>query len=108
MAWQSLFRLVGPLDWQREDWRDARRHTYEHCKEGTKFADSLLFKPPRREKTPVEEEIESLEQALGEILKVDHTPEAVSALRGEIAKLRQMKTAESLAGRKPKHAQHQH
>lgn len=96
MAWQSMFRLVGPLDWEREDWRDARRHTYEYCKEGTKFADSLLFKPPEREKTPVEEEIESLEQMIAEITKIEHDPEAVSALRAEIARLRKIRLTETV------------
>ncbi|MGI5831404.1 MAG: hypothetical protein ACOX6D_02565 [Thermoguttaceae bacterium] len=104
MAWQTLFRLVGPLDWQREDWRDARQHTYEYCKEGTKFKDSLLFKPLQREKTEVEEEIESLEQMIAEIVKIDHDPEAIGALRAEIARLRVLKifTSDSV------HAQHQH
>ncbi len=96
MAWQSMFRLVGPLDWEREDWRDARRHTYEYCKEGTKFADSLLFKPPQRDKTAAEEEIESLEQMIAEITKIDHDPDAVGALRAEIVRLRKMKLTEAV------------
>lgn len=50
-AWEAFFDCVGPLDWRREDLRDARRIASKCAKEGEKIEDYNLFTEIKRIKT---------------------------------------------------------
>lgn len=88
LAWQCAFDAFGPLDWRREDWRDARRHAFEYGKAGDVIGDHRFFIPARRRKTEAEEHIESLEQMLAVAAGMG-SPEAVAQLEERIRMARQ-------------------
>lgn len=90
LAWQSLFDVVGPLDWTRADWLDARRHASQCGRPGDLYRDHLFFKPARRRKTPVEEEIEKYESLLP-IAAGLGGPDAVKGIRERIERLEKTK-----------------
>lgn len=64
LAWEMVFDMVGPLDWRREDFRDARRHAFEYGQIGDTVADARLFRPAQKAKTDDEEYLEHLESLL--------------------------------------------
>lgn len=60
-AWRSLFDVVGPLDWTRADWLDARAL----CAQTTGRSepeDLLMFRLP--EPTPTDRENEQLKDKI--------------------------------------------
>lgn len=44
-GWRMLFEVVGPLDWRREDFRDARRIQWKAA-DAAPVADFVLFPEP--------------------------------------------------------------
>ena len=44
-GWRMLFEVVGPLDWRREDFRDARRIQWKAA-DAASLADFVLFPEP--------------------------------------------------------------
>lgn len=87
LRWQVFFRTVGPLDWEREDLRDARRMLYQYGADGKVVKDFLQF--PRAEKPPteIEEAIISYENDREEIAKLGNL-EAIEMIDHEIHKLK--------------------
>lgn len=90
MMWQSLFDVVGPLDWSREDWRDARRHAFEYGKVGDTIADHRMFTPAQKAKTELDEHIESLESMLPLAAQMG-TKENLEQLRNKIRMAKQQR-----------------
>lgn len=88
LAWQSLFEAVGPLDWTREDWRDARRHAFEYGKVGDTIADHRMFTPAQKAKTELDRHIEALESMMPIAAQMG-TPESVSQLAEKIRQAKQ-------------------
>jgi len=88
LAWQSLFDVVGPLDWTREDMRDARRHAFKYGRVGDTIDSGRLFQPAQKRKTEREEYIENLENAIVTAAALGG-PEAVKALRKKLKAAKQ-------------------
>lgn len=57
LAWKTFFNLYGPLDWEREDIRDARRVWLRFGKRGTRIEDLRIFRRPKQTADPVDKEI---------------------------------------------------
>lgn len=47
LAWKTFFRQYGPLDWERDDIRDARQVWLAFGKRESTIEDCLLFRPPK-------------------------------------------------------------
>ena len=63
-SWRLLFDVYGPLDWKRDDFRDARQTAYQSIEKKT-YGDFLLFGDPsfkERPKTREEREQDVLQQ----------------------------------------------
>lgn len=88
LAWEMVLDLVGPLDWRREDWRDARRHAFEYGRIGETIDDARLFRPARKGKTEDEEYLEHLESLLPVAAALGE-PGSVQALNEKIKLQRQ-------------------
>ena len=59
LTWQSVFKVYGPLNWEREDWRDARQTALQYATKGKRISDYLLYESPK-EYDPREEYIKNL------------------------------------------------
>ena len=70
LAWRSVFDVFGPLDFERDDWRDAR-DVYSRCaKKEDRVEDFLLYRPTAPALTPAEENVRQLQDDLREVIPV--------------------------------------
>ena len=70
LAWKSVFDVFGPLDFERDDWRDAR-DVYSRCaKKGDRIEEFLLYRPTAPALTPAEENVRQLREDLREVAAV--------------------------------------
>ena len=79
LSWRQFFELVGPLDWRREDLRDARRHVFKYGELGDLVTDGTLFTEPEIPLTEREQIERDLEKAFREVAKLG--PEFAEASR---------------------------
>jgi hypothetical protein len=57
-GWKAAFDVWGPLDFRREDWRDARQFALNVAgAKGKKISDFILFQPPELRKPLTEDDI---------------------------------------------------
>lgn len=87
LAWKSFFELVGPLDWEREDWRDARRHAFQYGEEGNEIDDYRFFRLPKLPATPAEEATEELQRMADELAKIGDA-DGIAKIREKIDKIK--------------------
>lgn len=82
LAWQSVFDVFGPLDFERDDWRDAR-DVYSRCaKKEDRVEDFLLYRPRFAPLSPAEENVRDLEDELRDLQAVggENAADAVRAM----------------------------
>lgn len=54
VAWKAAFGVWGPLDWRREDLRDARQFAFQT---GSKIEDCALYSEPEIKKETTVDDI---------------------------------------------------
>ena len=87
LAWQSFFELAGPLDWEREDWLDARRHAFKYGEEGNEIEDYRFFRIPELPPTPAEEATAELRRMADELAKIGDA-DGIAKIRKKIDKIK--------------------
>lgn len=76
LAWKAFFNFIGPLDWEREDRRDARRIWAEFGAKGKTPENYLIYRRPQKA-DPAEKainqirQIEALNEAQGDTEKAE-------------------------------------
>lgn len=67
LAWKSVFAVFGPLDFVRDDRRDARAILYQFGSKGDTVSDHLIYRPPEVPKTDSEQNIDELKETIEEM-----------------------------------------
>ena len=67
LAWKSAFAVLGPLDFVRDDRRDARAILYQFGSKGDTVSDHLIYRLPDVPKTESEQNIDELKETLEEM-----------------------------------------
>ena len=70
LAWKAFFNFIGPLDWEREDRRDARRIWAEFGAKGKTPENYLIYRRPEKAINQIRQ-IEALNEAQGDTEKAE-------------------------------------
>lgn len=68
LAWKAFFHFAGPLDWEREDRRDARRIWVEFGAKGKTPENYMIYRRP--------EKIDPAEKLIGQLRQIEALNEA--------------------------------
>ena len=89
LAWKAFFNFIGPLDWEREDRRDARRIWAQFGVKGKSPDNYLIYRRPE----PIDparkfinqiRQIEALNEAQGETEKAELCRAQIRRIEKEI------------------------
>lgn len=89
VQWGLFFDVVGPLDWRREDYRDARRVCYRFGTDGDTVRDHVIFPEPEAERTDVEEALRVMENDRAQLASIGDF-DNVASITKEIEKLKRL------------------
>jgi len=85
LRWQAFFRQYGPLDWEREDIRDARYTWLRFGKEGTKLEDCKIYPQPKPV-DPIDRAIRNV-RVIEAIHRANENPEGVEVCQAHVRKI---------------------
>ena len=88
LGWKTFFNLFGPMDWEREDMRDARRVWAQFGKAENAPEDYRIYPPPRiidplEKSISILRNLQAVNEAQGDAEKAENCAREIRRLKQE-------------------------